>query len=76
MLKETANLAKEAAHTAPPAAYVVTHYFLGYTWSEWSSAAIFIFTVMQIIRAFPKTVRCISCYISHWSCNGTCKELK
>jgi len=75
LLKETANIAREAAHTAPPAAYALGT-LSGYTFSELSAAAIFIFTVMQIIRAFPKTVRCISCYISHWSCNGTCKELK
>ena len=75
MLKETAGMVKEAAHSAPPAVYVAAGLF-GYTWSELSAAAIFVFTLIQIIRALIKMAFCIKCYISHWSCDRSCKELK
>ena len=75
MLKETTNIVREVAHSAPPAAYVASGLF-GYAWNELAQAAIFVFTVLQIIRALPKLQRCAFCFFPRCRCDGSCKEIK
>lgn len=75
MLKETTNIVREAAHSAPPALYIAGGIF-GYAWSELSAAAIFFYTLLQIVRALPKLQRCAFCYFPRWTCDGSCKETK
>jgi hypothetical protein len=70
---DTATAADSFIKAAPPVA-VSSLSFIGLPMQEWVYIVTIVYTLIQIIRVFPKTVYCIRCFSkAGLKCTRACK---
>lgn len=64
---------KEVAQVVPPVSVTATS-LAGISLEQWVYILTALYTVIQIMRLFPKVYGCVVCFKREWTCKRTCKD--